>query len=317
AGARRFRITTGFRDDEANVRLVELLRGAAADVGGDVAIYFDVSRGAKLRLLHDEPRAVVAGDEVVVAVRPAPGELPVERDLPPLDGGTVVYAGDAEVELELVDADVGRWRFRAVHDGFIRPRKALSAPGVVFGHGAVNAENRADLESAARLAVDFAVLSFVDGPEDVEAGRAALAGSAAEVGVVAKVETVAAMARLDAVVAAADEVMVARGDLALQLPYEDLGVHQWRILAACERAGVPGIVATQLLESVIERRVPNRAEILDVSTAVALGARSIMLGPETCTNPDLVRAIETAARIIDAVARSGSVLRWEPGPAGQ
>jgi pyruvate kinase len=215
------------------------------------------------------------------------------------------------VVLEVVrHAGQGIYGCLVTGDGVLRPRKAVTAPGVELGLGALNPENQVDLMLAAELGLEYVLLSFVRTAGEVKACRSILPSA---VRIVAKIETAEAVAHLASIVAEADAVMVARGDLALQCGYERLALLQWNIAEAAHAAGKPFIVATQVFESVIDRMIPSRADLLDLSHAVALGAAAVMLGPETCMNPEHVRAIETAQRVLTTIKAAGVTLRltWQ------
>jgi pyruvate kinase len=161
-------------------------------------------------------------------------------------------------------------------------------------------KDRADLGQALKIGVDYVALSFVQRPEDVDEARAIIGGRA---GIIAKIEKPTAVERLDEIIARSDALMVARGDLGVELPPEDVPNIQRRIVRACRRAGKPVIVATHMLESMIESIAPTRAEASDVSTAVFQGADAVMLSAETAVGRHPPTAVAIMDRIIKATER--------------
>ncbi|MGB6100921.1 MAG: pyruvate kinase, partial [Comamonas sp.] len=180
--------------------------------------------------------------------------------------------------------------------GRLSERKGVNVPGVMLPISALTAKDRADLETALSLGADWIALSFVQRPEDLIEARALIAGRAA---LLAKLEKPSAIARLDEVVAAADAVMVARGDLGVEMPAEQVPAIQKRIVKLCRKLGKPVIVATQMLESMIESPVPTRAEASDVATAIYEGADAVMLSAESAAGKYPVQAVTIMNRIIE------------------
>ena len=182
--------------------------------------------------------------------------------------------------------------------GHLTDRKGVNVPGVVLPLAALSAKDRADLDRALELQVDWIALSFVQRPEDVAAARQIVAGRA---GVMAKLEKPAAIDQLDAIIELADALMVARGDLGVELPLEYVPGRQKQIIRAARRAGKPVVVATQMLESMITNAMPTRAEVSDVATAVFEGADAVMLSAESAIGQYPVEAVGMMDRIACSV----------------
>jgi pyruvate kinase len=178
--------------------------------------------------------------------------------------------------------------------------KGVNVPGVVLPLAALTAKDRADLEAALSFGVDWIALSFVQRPADVVEAQGLIAGRAA---LIVKLEKPQALEHLDALIALADGMMVARGDLGVELPPEEVPVAQRRIVAAVREAGKPVIVATQMLESMISAPTPTRAEASDVATAVYEGADAVMLSAETAAGAYPEAAVEIMDRIAARVER--------------
>jgi pyruvate kinase len=200
----------------------------------------------------------------------------------------VVHCGPAFAECEVIDG------------GELSDRKGVNVPGVVLPISALTEKDRSDLQYGLDLGVDWVGLSFVQRPEDIADARRLVAGRA---GVMAKLEKPAAIERLEEIVELVDAVMVARGDLGVELPPEDVPSLQRQIVRVCRFAGRPVIIATQMLESMIHAPTPTRAEASDVATAVYEGADAVMLSAETASGKFPVEAVTMMDRIVSRVER--------------
>ena len=227
-------------------------------------------------------RASVPHPEIFSAVRPGDDML--------LDDGrlrlTVLSKSDAALETQVVDG------------GRLSDRKGINLPGVVLPISPLTEKDRADLRFALGLGVEWIALSFVQRPEDVAEARR-LIGARAHV--LVKVEKPAALDCIEDIVSAADAVMVARGDLGVEMPPEEVPVAQKTIVRTCRDAGKPVIVATQMLESMVHAPAPTRAEVSDVATAVYDGADAVMLSAETAAGAHPTAAVEIMDRVIARV----------------
>jgi pyruvate kinase len=187
---------------------------------------------------------------------------------------------------------------RVLVGGKLSERKGVNVPGVVLPITALTAKDRRDLDLALELGADWIALSFVQRPEDVAEARAIIGDRAL---IVSKLEKPSAVERLDEIVALSDAVMVARGDLGVELPAERVPGIQKRIVRSCRRFGKPVIVATQMLESMVDSPVPTRAEASDVATAIYDGADAVMLSAESASGKHPVEAVAMMNRIIEQV----------------
>jgi pyruvate kinase len=184
--------------------------------------------------------------------------------------------------------------------GAISDRKGVNVPDVVLPIPALTEKDREDLEFVCRLGVDWLGMSFVQRPEDVEEGQKLAAGRAA---VLAKIEKPAAVAAIDAILAQADGIMVARGDLGVEMPITSVPVIQRRLISTAQDAGKPVIVATQMLESMINAPVPTRAEVSDVANAIYDGADAIMLSAESAAGHYPIEAVQTMNAVAEETER--------------
>src|SRR5919202_197571 len=213
----------------------------------------------------------------------------------------ITVVDDGNLALSVVDVDGPDVWCLVVEGGTVSDNKGLSLPGVAVSVPALSEKDVEDLRFALHLSVDFVALSFVRSPSDVELVREVMRQEDIEVPVIAKLEKPEAVERLDAIVEAFDGIMVARGDLGVELPLEGVPLVQKRAVQIARERNRPVIVATQMLESMIHASRPTRAEASDVANAVLDGADAVMLSGETSVGEYPVAAVRTMARIIDAV----------------
>jgi pyruvate kinase len=220
------------------------------------------------------------------------------RDVTP---GARVLLDDGLLAVEVRETDGERVVGRVVHGGVLRGKKGINLPGVRVSAAAVTDKDREDVALAVAHGADYVGISFVSEPEDVEEVRRLVPG---HVRLVAKIERAAALATAPAIIAASDAVMVARGDLGVELPYEEVPLAQKRLIRLAGRLGRPVITATQMLESMIEHPRPTRAEASDVANAILDGTDAVMLSAETAVGNHPLEAVEAMARIIREIERA-------------
>ncbi|PZP94823.1 MAG: pyruvate kinase [Variovorax paradoxus] len=209
--------------------------------------------------------------------------------------GSELLLDDGKLRLQVVRCDLEHAVTRVLVGGRLSDRKGVNVPGVVLPISALTPKDHADLHAALELGVDWVALSFVQRPQDVAEAREIIGNRAR---IVAKLEKPSAIDALEAVIEQADAVMVARGDLGVEMPAERVPAIQKRIVRACRRLGKPVIVATQMLESMIDTPVPTRAEASDVATAIYDGADAVMLSAESASGKHPVAAVAMMHRII-------------------
>ncbi|HEC34371.1 MAG TPA: pyruvate kinase [Chloroflexi bacterium] len=301
AGMDVARINFSHGDAATHARAIATVRGVAEEEGRLVAVMADL-QGPKLRVgeLPDEGVALVEGETVVLTLSPfAAGRIPVPhpevfRDV---QVGQQVLLDDGRLELVVEEAGAEEVRCRIVTGGRLTSCKGLNLPGAALNISALTPKDREDARFAVEQGVDFVALSFVRSPNDVEDLRSLLAGWEADLPIVAKIEKPEALAVFDNILRAADVVMVARGDLGVETPPEEVPFHQKRIIRACNLVGKPVITATQMLQTMIERPTPTRAEASDVANAILDGTDAVMLSGETAVGAYPVEAVRTMARI--------------------
>lgn len=286
---------------------VARLREASARTGRRVAILGDLP-GPKLRIgdLVREPVELGAGRPFVLTTEPRPGdETGVWIDFEPLPHlvrpGQLLFLNDGLVQIE-VESVVGREiRGRVRVGGELRSRKGLNVPGLDLGPSAFTELDRACLKVAAELGLDMISQSFVQRAQDVHAVREAARGLGYDPMVIAKIERALALDHLDEILDAADGVMVARGDLGVEIPIERMALVQKTIIREANRRGKPVITATQMLESMTTSRLPTRAEATDVANAILDGTDALMLSAESAIGRYPVESVAMLARIAAAV----------------
>jgi pyruvate kinase len=282
------------------------VRAASAATGRGVGILADL-QGPKIRIgrFAEGPVRLTLGDEFTITTDDIPGNRKeVSTTYKGLPGdvkpGDTVLIDDGRVALEVVDVDGPRVRTSVVVGGMISNNKGLNLPGVAVSVPALTEKDETDLRWALRLGVDMVALSFVRSPEDADDVYQIMDEEGVRVPLLAKIEKPQAVERLKDVVAAFDGIMVARGDLGVELPLEQVPLVQKRAIELAREKARPVIVATQMLESMISSPRPTRAEASDVANAVFEGADAVMLSGETSVGQFPVEAVRTMSRIVCA-----------------
>ena len=315
AGVNTFRLNLSHgthADHEASFRRV---RAAADDLGACVGILADLC-GPKIRVGHFPGGGIdlVPGAAVTVTTREvegAPGLVPsYYRELAgDVVVGSRILLDDGRLELEVTALDGTEIACRVLRGGRLQNRKGMNLPGVNVSAPALTPQDREDARLAARLGVEYVALSFVRRAVDVAELRALLVAAGSSARIIAKIEKPEALEDIDGILAASDGLMVARGDLGVELPPEEVPVAQAQLVERGRREGKPVIVATQMLESMITDSRPTRAEVSDVAAAVMSGADAVMLSGETAAGAHPVAAVQ----IMDRVCREVEGYLWERG----
>jgi pyruvate kinase len=319
AGCDVFRVNFSHGDPKDHAKRIRVIRSVGDELGSDFAVMADLP-GPKIRLgeLVDEPLALSTGSRFVLR---AGGEDGGTRGTGGVGGASVTYEGlardvrpgdrvllaDGAVELIVRDLQDDEVVTEVVRGGSIRSRAGVSVPAERLGLPAITRRDREALAAALDLGVDLVAQSFVRSAADVAGLRASMGARALPI--VAKIETRPAVEDIGKVLEEADAVMVARGDLGVELPMEEIPMIQKEILLAAGGAARPAIVATQMLESMTHAPRPTRAEATDVANAVLDGADAIMLSAETAIGEFPVDAAATAVRIAEVAEERGSRFR--------
>ncbi|HEX9121966.1 MAG TPA: pyruvate kinase [Actinomycetota bacterium] len=310
AGTDVFRVNFSHGDPESHGELVRLVRSAGDGLGRDLAVMADLP-GPKIRLgdLVEEPLRLAAGSRFTLRTDGKPGDAAgapttyagLAGDVRP---GDRILLADGAVELIARGLEGSDVVTEVVRAGSIRARAGVNVPAERLGLPAITERDREGLTRALALDVDLVAQSFVRGAADLIDLRALMGERT--VPIVAKIETRPAVDAIDAVLAEADALMVARGDLGVELPMEEIPILQKELLLKARAAGKPAVVATQMLESMIHAPRPTRAEASDVANATLDGADALMLSGETAIGDFPVEAARAAARIAEvAEERAG------------
>jgi len=302
AGADAFRINMSHTSHEHLKTLHGLIREVEQSLGRPIAILADL-QGPKIRIgaFAEPPVTLKAGHKFRLDRKDEPGDatrvsLPHPELFSALEPGGEILLDDGKVRLEVEHVTKTYVETRIVVGGELSNRKGVNIPGRLLPLAALTPKDRADLECAAALGVDWIALSFVQRPDDVAETRKLVAGRAA---ILAKIEKPAALEKLDEIVELSDGVMVARGDLGVETHVEDVPGIQKRLIRTARMAGKMVIVATQMLESMIQSPMPTRAEVSDVANAVYEGADAVMLSAESAAGDFPLEAVG----VMDRVAR--------------
>ncbi|MFW6116019.1 MAG: pyruvate kinase [Chloroflexota bacterium] len=305
------RLNFSHGDPETHEENVRRIRAAADDVGRAVGIQVDL-QGPKLRVaevvesgisLEKGKEATLVIDDVVGRT---PEAIPVQNEnLPELvEPGDRVLLDDGMMELEVLSVSEREVRCRVRVGGTLTSNKGINLPGVAAQLPSITEKDRRDLAHALEWEIDWIALSFVrsaDGIHELKGLIREILPDSKPVPVMAKIEKPQALDDLPAIIEAADAVMVARGDLGIEIRPEEVPMAQKRIIAACNEAGIPVVTATQMLESMIRNPRPTRAEASDVANAILDGTDAVMLSAETTIGEYPVEAVKTMMRIIEEV----------------
>ncbi len=301
AGVDVFRLNCSHGSHADHAECVRLIRELEATTQRPMGILFDL-QGPKLRIgrLHGGAAELIAGEMLQLDQQPALGDnrrvsLPHPEIFRALHPGAELLLDDGKLRLRIVTCDGEQAQAEVVVGGVLADRKGVNVPDTLLPVSALTPKDEIDLEFALAQGADWIALSFVQTAEDVLALQERVRGRA---GVMAKLEKPSAIARLEAIIEAADAVMVARGDLGVEMPPEDVPGLQRRIVKKARRHGKPVVVATQMLESMINSPTPTRAEASDVATAIYDGADAVMLSAETASGRYPLAAVQMMNRLI-------------------
>ncbi len=296
AGADVFRLNMSHGSHDEIREKHRIIRRVEKDLDSPIAILADL-QGPKLRVgvFTNEAEELVEGASFRMDLDEAAGDvsrvcLPHPEIFQALEPGAKLLVNDGKIQLRVKECGADFADCIVETPGTISNRKGVNVPDVVLPLAALSEKDRDDLEFVCGLGVDWLALSFVQRAEDVQEARALVQGRAA---VLSKIEKPSAVTGFDAILAESDGIMVARGDLGVELPVQNVPPIQKRMVRRCRRAGKPVIVATQMLESMIESPMPTRAEVSDVATAIYEGADAVMLSAESAAGSYPIEAVTT------------------------
>jgi pyruvate kinase len=304
AGVDVFRINMSHTSHDSLRQLHGYIRGIEAKLNNPIGILADL-QGPKIRIgtFADKTASISAGDSFTFDTDKSPGNnervyLPHPEIFAAAKVGDALLLNDGRLRVEITAASTDKLVTRVIYGGVLSDKKGVNLPDTLLPIPALTSKDRQDLEAAASLGVDWIALSFVQRAEDVAEAKKLISGRA---GVMAKIEKPSALNVLTDILRITDGIMVARGDLGVELPVESVPARQKQITRAARRFGRPVVVATQMLESMVEEPVPTRAEVSDVATAVYEGADAVMLSAESATGKWPEKAVATMDRVAQSV----------------
>ncbi len=304
AGVDVFRLNFSHGKQEEHRARYDAIRALEKKHGRPVGVMADM-QGPKLRVgtFADGKVTLVNGNRFRLDLAKAPGDqrrapLPHPEIFAAIEPGTELLLDDGNIRLKVDSCGKDFAETMVITGGILSDRKGVNVPNAVLPLSALTPKDRSDLAFALELGADWIALSFVQRPDDVAEARKLINGRA---GILVKLEKPAAIRRLAEILELADSAMVARGDLGVEMPPEDVPPVQRQIVHACRQLGKPVVVATQMLESMVRAPVPTRAEASDVATAVYEGADAVMLSAETAAGSYPVEAVTMMDRIIRRV----------------
>lgn len=304
AGVDTFRLNFSHGSHEDHAARYDAIRKVEQEFGRPVGILADL-QGPKLRLgqFKDGYVDVRPGHIIMLDNDPLPGNadrvyMPHPQIIESLQIGDPLLVDDGKVSLEIIDKKPSAVIAKVITGHKLMDRKGVNLPGTVIDMSALTEKDRTDMDFALDLGVDWIGLSFVQRPQDIIEAKKLINGRAS---IIAKIEKPSAVEHIDEIVELSDAIMLARGDLGVECPPEKVPVIQKRVMRACRYSGKPLIIATQMMESMINNSTPTRAEASDVATAVYDGADAVMLSAETASGQFPILAVEMMDRIAQSV----------------
>src|SRR5690625_1472105 len=306
AGVNVARLNFSHGDHEVHTQTFKTIRKAASDLDQPVAVFADL-QGPKIRLgrFADGPHLLEDGDTFTITTRDIEGTQDIcsttFKGLPQdVEVGDQLLIDDGKIELQAIEVTETEVVTNVVIGGTVSDNKGINLPGVPVNIPALTEKDEEDLRFALELGVDMIALSFVRSADDIDAVHAIMEEEGRRIPVIAKLEKPQAVDNLQEIIDAFDAIMVARGDLGVELPLEKVPMVQKRAIQIARRNAKPVIVATQVLESMIDNPTPTRAEASDCANAILDGADAVMLSGETSIGEYPREAVATMARIIEA-----------------
>ena len=305
AGATTFRLNFSHGTHEDHLRSIRLIRQVSNELNYPVAILQDL-QGPKIRLGKFTDGSIVLdkGDPFTLTSAKIPGTQtissitykPLAQEVP--EGATILLDdGKVEMIVDSIDKAAGELHCTVVVGGTLSNNKGVNFPGVCLSIKALTEKDREDLIFGLDNGVDWVALSFVRNPEDVKEIKEIISSAGKNTPVVVKIEKHEAIQQMEEILLLSDGVMVARGDLGVELPAEDVPILQKRLIATANRIGIPIITATQMLDSMVSNPRPTRAEVSDIANAIFDGTDAVMLSNETAVGKFPVEAVATMATI--------------------
>ncbi|MCQ2754562.1 MAG: pyruvate kinase [bacterium] len=307
AGVSMFRLNSSHGTIETHTEYLNTIRKASEELNEHIPIMLDL-QGPKIRVGNiPEPINITVGQEIVLApINPENDEIPVDYDgiAKDVQIGDKILLDDGKIGLEVAEIINDKVKTKVLYGTEIKPRKGINVPSAAASLSAVTDRDIKYIEFAAKNNLDYIALSFVRNPEDVNLAKDYINKFSGDIPVIAKIEKPQAVDNIDKIIEVSDGIMVARGDLGIELSPELVPVTQKLIVKKTAEARKVCIVATQMLETMIEQPIPTRAEASDVANAILDGADAIMLSAETASGKYPILSVQTMAKIAKAVEDS-------------
>ena len=312
AGVDVFRLNYSHGDSEHKLHIIESIRAVSDKIGRQVGILADL-QGPKIRtgIMVGGAMLLTKGQDVIITTADVIGEegvIPTTYDRLPNDvrNGSRILLDDGLLELKVVAVEDHIVHCHVIVGGVLKNNKGINLPGTIVSESSLTAKDLRDLDSALEAGVDFVALSFVRTAEDVDQLKRIIYSKGKDTPVIAKIEKPEALRNFKKILHSADAIMVARGDLGVEVKAEKVPFYQKKIIAACNEAGKAVITATQMLESMVRNPRPTRAETSDVANAIIDGTDAVMLSAETATGDYPVESVEIMSRIARDVEQTHS-----------
>lgn len=320
AGVDIFRLNFSHGENSEKKELIARIREVSSHLGSDVGILADL-QGPKIRTgkMRDNAMILVKGETVTITTADVLGEnglIPtIYHDLPrDVRSGSRILLDDGLLELKVSAVQGDDVLCTVIAGGVLKNNKGINLPGVKVSAPSLTEKDRYDLQFCLNEDIDFIALSFVRTAEDVEELKRLISVSGKQIPIVAKIEKPEALRNFNKILKVADAVMVARGDLGVEVQPEKVPVYQKKIIEACNRVGKPVITATQMLDSMVKNPRPTRAETSDVANAIIDGTDAVMLSAETASGDYPVESVETMVRVALEVEHTSFMRQPEQGP---
>ena len=303
AGMNVARINFSHGDHQTHGKAIETIRRVAAEEDSVVAILCDI-QGPKIRLgmFEPEPMMLAIGDSITLTTDDVLGgrgvvSLPHPEFVRDIRAGTSLLLDDGNLQFQVQESDGRNLVCTVVVGGALKPRKGVSAPNARLTLSAITDKDREDIKFALAQDCDYIAMSFVRAADDIRELKTLMAGLGKQAAVIAKIEMGEALENIEDIIDICDGIMVARGDLGIETPAEEVPYHQKRIIKLCNAVAKPVITATQMLESMTDNPRPTRAEASDVYNAILDGTDAIMLSAESASGSYPVRSVEVMSEI--------------------
>ena len=310
AGMNVARINFSHGDHQAHGETIDHIRRIAAEEGSVVAVLCDI-QGPKIRIgeLLQEPMTLEIGDTLTLTLKEMIGQngvvsLPHPEFVRDIEAGTTLLLDDGNLQLSVLETDGWNLVCDVVVGGPLKSRKGVSAPNAQLTLSAITDKDREDIEFALSKDCDYMAMSFVRSADDIRELQWLMKHLGKDAAIIAKIEMGEALEKIEEIIGVCDGIMVARGDLGIETPAEEVPFHQKRIIKLCNASAKPVITATQMLESMTDNPRPTRAEASDVYNAILDGTDAIMLSAESASGNYPVRAVEVMSEIASIAERN-------------